>query len=205
MQASTESAERRIFHQDKFSGPRGPNVVLKTLVRRRRQHIRRQKPTSKCLITDAHSAQVASFRTFAVASGPHQLLTAFLYLKTMFLLLLKPSKIIIYSSPRKALSGDSTASHLHGDNGSANPCRWINTTAWTAAHRFSLIFPLRAPNGNGGGSAKNSPCLTAPLCIYLFKWVYEKTLLFPSRYDMSTWIHIVIPKLTIWFGAFILV
>jgi hypothetical protein len=34
-----------------------------------------------------------------------------------------------------------------------------------ATHQFSLIFPLTAPNGDGSGSAKNSPQFTASPCI----------------------------------------
>ncbi len=33
VQAGTESTERRIFHQDKSSGPRGPNAISKALGR----------------------------------------------------------------------------------------------------------------------------------------------------------------------------
>jgi hypothetical protein len=42
----------------------------------------------------AHSAQVASFHPVAIASGPHQRLMLFT-LKTMFLPLLRSSKILI--------------------------------------------------------------------------------------------------------------
>ncbi len=47
-------------------------------------------------------------------------------------------------------------------------------------HRFSLIFPLTAPNGDGSGPAKNSPWLTAPPCrleqqhIYIQKGTNRK-------------------------------
>jgi hypothetical protein len=75
----------------------------------------------------------------------------------MFLLLLKPLKIFIFfyfSIPRRALSGVSTPSDLHGDSGSACPRRYNTAIAEVAAKRISLIFLLTAPNGDGDGPTK---------------------------------------------------
>ncbi len=101
----------------------------------------------------------------------------------MFLLLLRPLKIFIYSFPRKVLSSDSAASHLHSNSSLLVSATTITTTTiqnvylqvfgfsysivvieydynyaivWNAAYQFLLIFPLTAPNGNGSGPAKNS-------------------------------------------------
>jgi hypothetical protein len=75
VKAGAEYAERRIFRQDKSSGPRGPNAISKALDRRWHRHVHWQRlarPKSA-----AHPAQVASFCPVARASGPHQCLTAF--------------------------------------------------------------------------------------------------------------------------------
>jgi hypothetical protein len=83
----------------------------------------------------------------------------------MLFLLLRPLLISFYSFPCRALHDGLAASHLHGYSGSAYPRHYFYAIAWTNAHGFGLIFPLTAPNGDGGGPAKTSPRLSAPPCI----------------------------------------
>jgi hypothetical protein len=60
-----------------------------------------------------------------------------------------------YSFPRRALSDDSVASHLHSNSGSTCLRCYIYAIIWTNPYWFLVIFPLTVLNG-GSRPAKNS-------------------------------------------------
>ncbi len=123
------SVGRHIFCQATSFGLGGPHAVSKALERcRRKPAFGIVNPLDLPLIP-----LVPVLSAFPLASGPDQRLKAFSHWKTCFCYCSGLRKSSYISIPRRALCGISAASHLHGDSGSARPCRYIYIIAKKAA------------------------------------------------------------------------
>jgi hypothetical protein len=114
---------------------------------------------------------------------------SFFTLKTMFLLLLRPSRILILFF--------STQSSEWWFGGKPSPRRrrvrsFPPLHLWHCLglrHQFSLIFSLTAPNGYSGGSTMNSPWLITPPCVLVQNHPTPPQIFFPPSRNT--------PKLTL--------